>query len=183
MPFWRILPTAKTARTARTRFDLFKTTAIVGSMMHSGSRGSATLAVSIRAAGLKVTAPRLAVLAMLQDAPHSSAEDVFAGVRSELPTTSVQAVYGVLAAFTSAGLVRRTDPAGSPALFECRVGDNHHHILCVQCGDLQDVDCVIGAAPCLTPSDVSGFTVLAAEVTFTGICASCQLQPALEESA
>ena len=152
-------------------------------MTYSGFSESATLAVSIRAAGLKVTAPRLAVLAMLQDAPHSSAEDVFAGIRSELPTTSVQAVYGVLAAFASAGLVRRTDPAGSPALFECRVGDNHHHILCVQCGDLKDVDCVIGAAPCLTPSDVSGFTVLAAEVTFTGICASCQLQPALRESA
>ena len=152
-------------------------------MTHSDHTETASLADSVRAAGLKVTAPRLAVLGMLQNAPHSSAEDVFASVRSELPTTSVQAVYGVLAAFTSAGLVRRTDPAGSPALFECRVGDNHHHILCVRCGDLKDVTCVVGAAPCLTPSDASGFTVIAAEVTFTGICASCQLQPALEESA
>jgi len=144
---------------------------------------SASLADSVRAAGLKVTAPRLAVLGMLQNAPHSSAEDVFAGVRNELPGTSVQAVYGVLAAFTFAGLVRRIDPASSPALFECRVGDNHHHILCVRCGDLKDVDCVIGAAPCLVPSDTSGFTVYAAEVTFTGLCEPCQKQLALEGSA
>jgi Fe2+ or Zn2+ uptake regulation protein len=168
------------AQSLLSRFDLFKTTCIVALMTFSGPSETATLADAVRAAGLKVTAPRLAVLGMLQNAPHSSAEDVFADVRGKLPTTSVQAVYGVLAAFTSAGLVRRTDPAGSPALFECRVGDNHHHILCVRCGDLRDVNCVIGAAPCLTPSDTSGFTVIAAEVTFTGVCASCQLQPALE---
>ena len=144
---------------------------------------SATLADSVRAAGLKVTSPRLAVLTMLQNAPHSSAEDVFSGVRNELPGTSVQAVYGVLAAFTAAGLVRRIDPANSPALFECRVGDNHHHILCVSCGELKDVDCVIGAAPCLAPSDTSGFTVYAAEVTFTGLCEPCHKQLALEDSA
>ena len=142
----------------------------------------ASLADTVRAVGLKVTAPRLAVLTMLQNAPHSSADDVFAGVRNDLPGTSVQAVYGVLAAFTFAGLVRRIDPANSPALFECRVGDNHHHILCVRCGDLKDVDCVIGAAPCLAPSDTSGFTVYAAEVTFTGLCESCQRQLANESS-
>ena len=167
----------------RSRFDLFKTTASVVEMTQLKPIASASLADSVRAAGLKVTAPRLAVLGMLQNAPHSSAEDVFAGVRNELPGTSVQAVYGVLAAFTFAGLVRRIDPASSPALFECRVGDNHHHILCVRCGDLKDVDCVIGAAPCLVPSDTSGFTVYAAEVTFTGLCGPCQKQLALEGSA
>ncbi|MEA9985038.1 MULTISPECIES: Fur family transcriptional regulator [Subtercola] len=132
------------------------------------------LADRIRAVGLKVTAPRLAVLHTLQNAPHSSAEQVFAGLREELPGTSTQAVYGVLTSFTAAGLVRRFDPAGSPALYECRVGDNHHHVVCVRCGDLRDVDCVIGEAPCLTPSDTSGFSIFAAEVTFTGLCADCQ---------
>lgn len=150
-------------------------------MTHLEPTGTATLAETVRASGLKATASRLAVLGMLQTAPHSSAEAVFAGVSDELPTTSMQAVYGILAAFTAAGLVRRIDPAGSPALFECRVADNHHHILCVRCGDLRDVDCVIGAAPCLTPSDTSGFTVLAAEVTFTGVCEDCQAQLAREE--
>ena len=152
-------------------------------MTHPHFTASANLADSMRTVGLKVTAPRLAVLKMLQGAPHSSADTVFASVRGELPGTSVQAVYGILAAFTSAGLTRRVDPAGSAALFECRVGDNHHHILCVRCGDLKDVDCVVGAAPCLTPSDTSGFTVIAAEVTFTGVCESCQLQLAQEEAA
>ncbi len=152
-------------------------------MTYSPSIASASLADSMRTVGLKVTAPRLAVLEMLQGAPHSSADTVFASVRTELPGTSVQAVYGILAAFTAAGLTRRVDPAGSAALFECRVGDNHHHILCVRCGDLKDVDCVVGAAPCLTPSDTSGFTVIAAEVTFTGVCVSCQLQLAREEAA
>ncbi|MFB2586674.1 Fur family transcriptional regulator [Herbiconiux liukaitaii] len=142
--------------------------------MAIGTAAREVLAERIRAAGLKVTAPRLAVLSMLQEAPHSSAEQVFVGVREELPGTSTQAVYGVLNAFTGAGLVRRFDPAGSPALYECRVGDNHHHVVCVRCGDLRDVDCVVGEAPCLTPSDTSGFSVFAAEVTFTGLCADCR---------
>ncbi|WP_202565307.1 Fur family transcriptional regulator [Agreia sp. COWG] len=132
------------------------------------------LAERIRAVGLKVTAPRLAVLKMLDQAAHSSADQVFGAVREELPGTSTQAIYGVLSAFAAAGLVRRFDPAGSPALYESRAGDNHHHVVCVRCGDLRDVDCVIGEAPCLTPSDTSGFSVFAAEVTFTGLCADCQ---------
>ena len=165
------------------RFDLLKTTCNVVVMTKLAPPESATLADAVRAVGLKATAPRLAVLGMLQNAPHSSAEDVFGSVRDELPGTSVQAVYGVLAAFTAAGLVRRIDPAGSPARFECRIGDNHHHVLCVRCGDLKDVDCVIGAAPCLTASDTSGFTIQAAEVTFTGVCVSCQKQVAHEDSA
>lgn len=135
---------------------------------------------SIRASGLKVTAPRVAVLQALQHMPHSSADKVFARVRAELPGTSTQAVYGVLGAFTEAGLVRRFDPAGSPALFECRVGDNHHHLVCISCGAIRDVDCVIGAAPCLVPSDAQGFTVFAAEVTFNGLCEQCRTAPSPE---
>ena len=129
---------------------------------------------SIRTAGLKVTAQRLAVLQVLQNAPHSSADQVLAAVRQSLPNISAQAVYGILSAFTEAGLARRLDPAGSPALYESRVGDNHHHLVCIRCGRIKDVDCVIGQAPCLAPSDDSGFTVLAAEVTFSGICSSCR---------
>lgn len=132
------------------------------------------LVLALRAAGLKVTAPRLAVLAALRQSPHSSADRVFQAVRSELPGTSAQAVYGVLGALTEAGLARRFDPPGSAALFECRVGDNHHHLLCIRCGKVADVDCVVGAAPCLSPSDDSGFAVLSAEVTFNGICPQCR---------
>lgn len=128
----------------------------------------------IRASGLKVTAPRVAVLRALQQLPHSSAERVFDGVKDEVSSTSPQAVYGILAAFTGAGLVRRFDPPGSPALFECRVGDNHHHLVCIRCAAVRDVDCVIGEAPCLKPSDNAGFTVFAAEVTFNGLCEQCR---------
>lgn len=141
--------------------------------MDSDSRTD-TFRQSIRAAGLKVTAPRVAVLEVLEDHPHSSAEQVTDMVRTTLKEMSNQTVYGILAAFTGAHLVRRFDPQGSPALFESRVGDNHHHLVCIRCGAIRDVDCVIGAAPCLTPSDASGFTVLAAEVTFNGICQQCQ---------
>lgn len=137
----------------------------------------------IRSVGLKVTAPRVAVLTMLETAPHSSAEQVFAGLKTELPRTSVQAVYGVLAAFTAAGLIRRFDPPASPALFESRVGDNHHHIVCIRCNNMSDVDCVVGEAPCLTPSDVAGFHLISAEITFTGICSDCQAALAAEEDA
>jgi Fe2+ or Zn2+ uptake regulation protein len=133
---------------------------------------------TIRATGLKVTAPRVAVLQVLQGTPHSSAEVIHHGVRDLLPNSSVQAVYGILAAFTGAGLARRFDPPGSPALFESRVGDNHHHLVCVRCGAVADVDCVVGEAPCLTPSDTSGFAVIAAEVTFAGVCSRCQEQNA-----
>lgn len=133
---------------------------------------------TIRATGLKVTAPRVAVLRVLQENPHSSADAIHAAARELLPASSVQAVYGILAAFTGAGLARRFDPPGSPALFESRVGDNHHHLVCVRCGTVADVDCVVGEAPCLTPSDTSGFAVLAAEVTFAGVCSRCQAQVA-----
>jgi Fe2+ or Zn2+ uptake regulation protein len=145
-------------------------------MSPSGSHAVATDAhrESIRAAGLKVTQPRLAVLRVLQQNPHSSAEDIFTRMQGVLAGSSTQAVYGILAAFTGAGLVRRIDPPGSPALFECRVGDNHHHLVCVRCGAIADVDCVVGDAPCLTPSDTAGFEIFAAEVTFTGLCEHCR---------
>ena len=138
------------------------------------ARATDALAAGIRSAGLKVTAQRLAVLHALADSPHASAERVFAAVRAELPGTSLQAVYGVLTAFSSAGLVRRIEPAGSAALYERRVGDNHHHLVCTACGAVHDVDCVVGEAPCLTPSDARGFALQSAEVTFWGLCPSCQ---------
>ncbi|MBG6183516.1 Fur family ferric uptake transcriptional regulator [Arthrobacter sp. CAN_A214] len=145
--------------------------------------GTDLLRQSIRNSGLKVTAPRVAVLEVLRQNPHSSAEQISAKVQDVLSGSSTQAVYGILAAFTGAGLVRRFDPPGSAALFECRVGDNHHHLLCVQCGAVKDVDCVIGQAPCLTPSDSAGFTVFAAEVTFNGLCQPCRVQAAAEPTS
>ncbi|MBC7442630.1 MAG: transcriptional repressor [Ramlibacter sp.] len=140
----------------------------------TGAQSPESLDASIRASNLKVTAPRLAVLRALTDAPHSTAERLFTAVRTQLPGTSLQAVYGVLAAFTAAGLARKIEPAGSPALFERRVGDNHHHIVCTRCSAVHDVDCAVGDAPCLTPSNASGFAVHAAEVTYWGLCPDCQ---------
>lgn len=132
----------------------------------------------LRATGLKVTAPRLAVLDALSGHGHLDAETVFERVRVELPTTSLQAVYGVLAALTGAGLLRRIEPAGSPALYEGRTGDNHHHLVCTRCHTVADVDCVVGEPPCLEPSDAGGFAIHAAEVTFWGLCATCRTETA-----
>ncbi|TFD31186.1 Fur family transcriptional regulator [Cryobacterium cryoconiti] len=143
---------------------------------------SSALADSIRASGLKVTAPRLAVLRVLDQAPHSTAERLFVAVRAELPGTSLQAVYGVLAAFAGAGIARKIEPAGSPALFERRVGDNHHHIVCTRCSAVRDVDCAVGEAPCLTPAHDSGFAVHTAEVTYWGLCPDCQAATAAAPS-
>ncbi|MGX5697090.1 Fur family transcriptional regulator [Agromyces soli] len=134
---------------------------------------TATARERVRAAGLKVTAPRVAVLEALSGPGHLDAEAVLERVRAELPGTSVQAVYGVLAALTGAGLLRRIEPAGSPALYEGRTGDNHHHLVCTKCRTVADVDCVVGEPPCLEPSDAGGFAVHSAEVTFWGLCADC----------
>ncbi|BCI55606.1 transcriptional repressor [Mycolicibacterium litorale] len=129
----------------------------------------------LRAAGLRVTAPRLAVLSALAAAPHSTADDVASRVRDALGSVSTQAIYDVLRACVSAGLVRRIEPAGSSARYETRIGDNHHHLVCRGCGRVADVDCVVGAAPCLHPSSVEdGFTVDEAEVVFWGTCADCR---------
>ncbi|BBY19113.1 Fur family transcriptional regulator [Mycolicibacterium litorale] len=135
------------------------------------------LAARLRAAGLRVTAPRLAVLTALADAPHSTADDVAGHVREALGSVSTQAIYDVLRACVSAGLVRRIEPAGSSARYETRIGDNHHHLVCRGCGRVADVDCVVGAAPCLHPAGVEdGFTVDEAEVVFWGTCADCRAQ-------
>ncbi|WP_298037732.1 Fur family transcriptional regulator [uncultured Microbacterium sp.] len=127
----------------------------------------------IRTAGLRVTQSRRAVLDALRDNPHASADDILAAVRPEVASTSVQSVYNALNDFAAAGLVRRIEPAGHPMLFELRVDDNHHHLVCTVCGAVRDVECAVGHAPCLTPSHDHGFRIAAAEVTYWGICAGC----------
>ena len=127
----------------------------------------------LRAAGLRVTGVRLAVLRALDGHEHSTADDVIRAVRTDLGTASVQAVYDSLNTLSTAGLLRRMEPAGHPARYERRVGDNHHHVVCRGCGLVADVDCTVGHAPCLTPSDTHGFTVDLAEVTFWGTCSRC----------
>lgn len=128
---------------------------------------------ALRDAGLRATAGRIAVLEALVSMPHSDAEHVFRVVSSALPTTSIQSVHNILADLTAAGLTRRIEPAGSAALYERRVNDNHHHVVCSQCGAISDVDCVVGHAPCLSPSETGGYTVQTAEVTFWGTCPDC----------
>lgn len=127
----------------------------------------------IRGAGLKLTKPRGAVLKALHDHPHASADDVLSRVAAVLPKASLQSVYNALSDFVSVGIVRRFEPAGSPGLFEVRVDDNHHHLVCSECGAISDVDCAEGHAPCLTPSADQGFVVHTAEVTYWGLCAAC----------
>jgi Fur family transcriptional regulator, stress-responsive regulator len=128
---------------------------------------------ALRSAGLRVTSPRIAMLTWLSAHPHSTAETIGAGVREQVGAVSTQAIYDMLAACTEAGLLRRIEPAGHPARFERRVGDNHHHVVCRRCGRTEDVDCVIGAQPCLTPDTEPGFAVDEAEVVFWGVCPSC----------
>lgn len=128
----------------------------------------------LRAAGLRVTRPRLAVLGVLRDGGHLDVDEIARQVRAQLDSVSTQAVYDVLGALSRAGLARRIEPAGSPARYEARVGDNHHHIVCRGCGEIADVDCTVGEAPCLDPSTAHGFAVDEAEVTFWGLCPDCQ---------
>lgn len=133
------------------------------------------LAERIRAVGLRVTASRLSVLTVLSRMPHADTETVIQGVCDDLGSVSSQAVYNVLATFVEVGLVRRIEPAGSVALYELRVGDNHHHVVCRSCGAVQDVDCAVRRRPCLTPVDTHGYVLDEAEVTFWGICPACQV--------
>lgn len=135
---------------------------------------SADLRAELQAAGLRVTSPRVAVLEALTAQPHADADTVFQRVRHGLPGTSVQAVYGVLGALTGAGLLRRIEPAGSSALYERRIGDNHHHLVCTSCRAVVDVDCLTAEAPCLTPAQTHGFWIDQAELTFWGLCPTCQ---------
>lgn len=127
----------------------------------------------LREVSLRVTQPRLAVLAALGDHPHIDTDSVFSLVRAELPAVSRQAVYDVLHALTEARLIRRIQPAGAIAHYESRVGDNHHHLVCRSCGGIVDVDCAVGHAPCLTPSDNNGFEVDEVEVVYWGTCPEC----------
>ena len=138
---------------------------------------------ALRERGLRVTAPRLGVLAALAEHPHADVETVAAATRAAVGTVSTQAVYDVLAALTEAGLVRRIEPAGSPTRYELRVGDNHHHVACRSCGAVEDVDCAVDHRPCLTPSDEHGYALDEAEVTWWGLCPRCrQTSPAGEAS-
>lgn len=116
----------------------------------------------------------MAVLAEVQGRPHSDADTIATGVRERIGSVSTQAVYDVLRALTDVRLVRRIEPAGSPARYEARVGDNHHHLICRQCGAIRDVDCAVGEAPCLAPSSTHGFDIDEAEVVFWGLCPDCR---------
>ncbi|MES4908504.1 MULTISPECIES: Fur family transcriptional regulator [unclassified Streptomyces] len=130
-------------------------------------------AEELRGAGLRVTAARVALLETVRDGDHLGVEAIASGVRDRVGHISVQAVYEALHALTAAGLIRRIEPAGSPARFEGRVGDNHHHVVCRSCGAVADVDCAVGEIPCLTASDDHGFLIDEAEVIYWGVCPDC----------
>jgi Fur family ferric uptake transcriptional regulator len=129
----------------------------------------------LQAAGLRVTAQRLTVLAVLrEEGRHLRADEIIEATHARLQTVSTQAVYSALSALCGTGLIRRIEPAGSAALYEARVADNHHHVVCRVCGLIADVECVVGDAPCLDPSSIGGFVIDEAEVTFWGLCPACQ---------
>jgi Fur family ferric uptake transcriptional regulator len=127
----------------------------------------------LRRHGVQVTAQRLAVLAAVSVRPHGTADDVATAVRASIGVISRQAVYDALAVLAEKGLIRRIQPAGSPARYEGRLADNHHHLICRTCGRMADVDCSVGAAPCLTPADNSGYEIDEAEVIYWGRCPEC----------
>ncbi|OFE17478.1 transcriptional repressor [Humibacillus sp. DSM 29435] len=129
--------------------------------------------VLLRHSSLRVTRPRISVLIVLADHPHADTDSIIREVRAMGVDVSHQAVYDVLRALTTVGLVRRIQPAGSVALYEARTGDNHHHLVCRDCGVIADVDCAVGPAPCLMASGDHGFVVDQAEVTYWGMCAHC----------
>jgi Fe2+ or Zn2+ uptake regulation protein len=137
------------------------------------SREHAPAIELLKARNLQVTPQRLAVLRALAASPHSTAYEVHRLVQAELGTVSRQAVYDALAALTDRRLLRRIEPAGSPARYEDRVGDNHHHLVCRSCGRMVDVDCAVGEAPCLSPQDGAGYEIDEAEVTYWGRCSDC----------
>ncbi len=127
----------------------------------------------LRGAALRVTRPRVAVMAAVHENPHADTDQIIDAVRRDVGEVSHQAVYDVLRALTSAGLVRRIQPANSVARYEARVGDNHHHVVCRSCGAIADVDCALGDAPCLTANHDHGFAIDEAEVTYWGVCPLC----------
>ena len=130
----------------------------------------------LRQRGIQVTAQRLAVLRAVAGEPHITADAVAAAVRAEIGAISLQSVYDALSVLVTEGLIRRIQPAGSPARFEDRVGDNHHHLICRICGRVVDVDCAVGKAPCLTAHDDNGYQIDEAEVAYWGRCPDCQAQ-------
>jgi len=132
-----------------------------------------TTAEELRGVGLRVTAARVALLETVRGGDHLGVEAIASGVRDRVGHISLQAVYEALHALTAAGLIRRLEPPGSPARFEGRVGDNHHHLVCRSCGVVVDVDCAVGHAPCLTASDDRGFAIDEAEVIYWGLCPAC----------
>ncbi|MEU3274399.1 Fur family transcriptional regulator [Saccharomonospora sp. NPDC006951] len=127
----------------------------------------------LREVALRVTRPRVAVLSVVHGHPHADTDSIIGMVREDLGGVSHQAVYDVLRALTTSGLVRRIEPQGSVARYEARVGDNHHHVVCRSCGVIADVDCAVGSAPCLTASESHGFVIDEAEVTYWGLCPAC----------
>jgi Fur family transcriptional regulator, stress-responsive regulator len=133
-----------------------------------------TAPMLLRSASLRPTAIRLAVLDVLRAVPHAGVPEIASAVQRRLGSASRQAVYGAVDQLHGAQLIRRIEPAGSPARYEVRVGDNHHHVVCRRCGSAADVDCAVGEAPCLEPSQTHGFVLDEAEVTFWGICPECQ---------
>lgn len=143
------------------------TTAVQGPSRHPAA------SEALRDAGLRVTQSRAAVYAALAAHPHASADALFAAVGPLMPRLSRQSVYNALNDFADAGIVRRIEPAGQSMLFELRVSDNHHHLICTDCGTVADVDCAVGHAPCLTPSQDHGFAIASAEVTYWGLCSAC----------
>jgi len=131
------------------------------------------IAAELRGAGFRVTAARVALLETVRGGDHLGVEAIAARVRDRVGHVSLQAVYDALHALTAAGLIRRIEPADSPARFEGRIGDNHHHVICRSCGVVADVDCAVGEAPCLTASDDRGFSIDEAEVVYWGLCPNC----------
>jgi Fur family transcriptional regulator, stress-responsive regulator len=129
----------------------------------------------LSAAGRRITRPRVAVLGAVYAHPHADTDSIIRAARVDVPEVSHQTVYDALNVLTSAGLVRRIHPSGSVALYESRVGDNHHHVVCRTCGAIADVDCAIGEGPCLTASDDNGFTIDEAEVIYWGLCPDCSI--------
>jgi Fe2+ or Zn2+ uptake regulation protein len=128
-----------------------------------------------RDAGLRVTAPRLAVLAAVRAGDHLTVEEIAASAHTRIGSISTQAVYDVLAALVRIRLVRRIEPAGSPARFETRVQDNHHHVICRSCDAVVDVDCAVGHAPCLEPFSAFGYAIDEAEIIYWGLCPGCRI--------
>jgi Fe2+ or Zn2+ uptake regulation protein len=138
----------------------------------AGVPTTAELERLLRAAALRVTRPRMAVLTAVHEYPHADTDSIINVVRADLEV-SHQAIYDVLRALTARGLLRRIQPAGSVARYEARIGDNHHHLVCRSCGVIADVDCAVGERPCLTASDDNGFAIDEAEVVYWGLCPAC----------